>query len=348
MDPIREHHSRGCHEVTAATSEYLESHGDLKQRLGDLSRAFHELADLIPHTLENVGSGHFFPFTEAEAELRASTALARMGYYRHGITALRWVLELGLLSVYWDRADQAQFHIRKWLESKDRTPSTKQILKGLQEVSNIATYSRRSAFHQEVNKLYGKLSDYIHTRGMLYSSFELNRGNTISFNPGAFEIWAELALSMGRLVTAVHLLKYPVGLQHTPISQKFGLNVPMGFLDPWQADALRCLFEPEDLALLQEISDADSDAIALAEEIVRRPEVTQEEMERQSLEEGRFTIRAQGFRSWLKMEQDDLKGHSADSDVVRRSRKRVDQLKAWATEKGWLEHGFRGPPQGSG
>ena len=308
-------------------------------------RAFRELPDLIPETLQKAFSGHTFPLLQAEDELLNCLALAYIGFYQHAIAGLRWVLELGVLSVYWDRTDTAERDIQEWLASRARTPFKRRIVDGLMGIPNVARYCEQSTLREDLATLYGELSDYQHVKGLRYSSHQHTPiGSSVHFNEDAFRQWLELAYQVVRLVTTVHLLKYPVALQDTPVDQKFGLNGPMGgFLNPWQADELRSLFDTEELEKLQEISDLDPEASALAEEFRRRPNITEEQLQQQFLRDDQFWIEQQGFRSWLREELrlHGAKGPDAETDADFRSR--VAELKAWASERGWLEHGRHGP-----
>jgi hypothetical protein len=57
------------------------------------------MGDLIPKTLENLFSGHAFPYHAAEQELGTSRQLAKDAFYTHAFAALRSVLELNALGV---------------------------------------------------------------------------------------------------------------------------------------------------------------------------------------------------------------------------------------------------------
>ena len=325
------------------TEEYLDRDGILKQRLDDVYWAFQDLCDLIPQHWGKLFSGHFFPLAQAMDELRNCGALAHVGFYHHAIAGLRWVLELGMLSVYWDRADTAERLVQKWLRSIEKTPFRKNVLQGLEEIPNVARYCKQSTYIADFNRVYKELSNYQHVRGVRYSSRHLSHGNVTRFQVIAFEKWADLTFQVVRLVTTVHLLKYPVGLQETWIDQKFGLNPPMGgFLNPWQVDRLRSLFGSDDLAMLQAISDTDPEARKLAEEIAAMPDLTTEQRELQELRWAKDVIENQGFESWFQMclRFDELSG--ADPGF----REIAEGLKAWAAERGLLEHGRHGPPRG--
>ena len=281
----------GFRTIRVRTAEHLDHHDELNQRLQVTFSAFRELQDLIPQTLQKAFSGHTFPFSQAEDELRNCVALAHIGFYQHAIAGLRWVLELGLLSIYWDRTDNAEHEIQEWLASEANTPSKRNIVAGLLEIPNVVRHCEQSTLRQDLEAAYGELSNYQHVKGVRYSSRHHTPGTSVQFNAGAFERWVELAFTVVRLVTTVHLLKYPVALQDTPVDQKFGINGPMGgFLNPWQADQLRSLFEADDLAMLQAISDADPEARPRAEEFRHRPDITQEQLEQQFFGEDQFLI----------------------------------------------------------
>ena len=104
------------------TDSFLEQEPALHQRIADLTSAYRQLGELIPQTMTKLGSGHFFPFAESEFELANSFLLAQRAFYRHALVGLRTVLELGLLSVYWDRHDRAEDAIAGWVTSFEPTP----------------------------------------------------------------------------------------------------------------------------------------------------------------------------------------------------------------------------------
>lgn len=330
--------------VHTRTAEHLDQHDELNERLRLVFSALRELPDLMPQTVQKAFSGHTFPLLQAEDELRSCIALAHIGFYQYAIAGLRWVLELGVLSVYWDRADNAEREIQKWLASAANTPPKRGILIGLMEIPNVARYCEQTKLREDFDTLYGELSNYQHIKGVRYSSHHHTPGTSVQFNADALEAWIELAFRVVCIVTTVHLLKYPVGLQDTPVDQKFGINPPMGgFLNPWQADELRSLFEAEELAKLQAISDGDPDAQALAQAFQGRPDITEDQLEEQFLRADQRLIELQGFRAWLRTE---LQGHSSDhsdGESERNFQMRVDKLEAWAVERGWIEYGRRGP-----
>ena len=330
--------------VHKATDECFNRNDALKQRLDDVYWAFQALCDLIPQTWNKLFSGHFFPITQAETELQNCATLAHIGFYHHAIAGLRWVLELGMLSVYWDRADNAEQVIQSWLRSKTTTPFRRRIRKGLKEIPNVALYCQQSAFLQDFDEMYEHLSKYQHNRGIRYSSRYWNDGNVIRFREAPLMYWAILAYKVVRLVTVAHLLKYPVGLQETLIDQKFGLNPPMGgMLNPWQADRLRSLLGSDELAKLQAISDADPEARELAAHVAAMPDITTEQREQQEYRWAQDVIENQGFESWFEMVQKLNELTATDENADAGFQQAVDELRDWAAKHGLLEHGRHGP-----
>ena len=85
-----------------------------------------------------------------------------------------------------------------------------------------------------------------------------------------------------KIVIALNILQYPVGLQNIDLWSKFGFNPPAGrFLDAHQADRIRKIFDEEVAEALQSISDADPEARSFAQAINDMPDLTDEQVESQ-------------------------------------------------------------------
>src|SRR2546421_3533237 len=118
-------------EVVASTATFFEDNPEYAQIIENYVLVFHCIFDLIPATVDNFWSGNLFPYTEAEYELHSSIYFATRGFYKHALNSLRSVLELGLLSVYWDIEDKSHIEIQEWLHSKEDTPFRKKVKKRL-------------------------------------------------------------------------------------------------------------------------------------------------------------------------------------------------------------------------
>lgn len=83
-----------------------------------------------------------------------------------------------------------------------------------------------------------------------------------------------------KFVVILHILKYPVALQHTPIEQKFGINGPAGgFFEPYQTERIKQFLGKDVIITLQEISNNDPTAISRAKWVNEQPDITYEELQ---------------------------------------------------------------------
>jgi len=328
-----------------ATTEYLDGEPELSDRIGALMWAYKTTSDLFPQTVETFVRGSYFPFVESETEMSNAYMLAQCAMYRYAFTALRIALELGLLSVYWDRDDESRRTMTDWLRSSKPTPSMRQIRDGLQEIPAVQRFEATFGFDAWVRSTYKRLNNYIHVRGSQYSTRAMNRANFPRFDPGTFRSWCDSFDDVVRIVATAHLLGYPIGLQETPVEEKFGLEGPMGgFLNPGQASRITSVLPAEHADLLQEISDNDAPAVDLARSIREMPDLSEDEWERQAERQDRFTIENQGFIAWYEQWSSIYEDAEHNSpEAVERFHSRAESLRSWAAENDLTDHG-RFPP----
>ncbi|NIP62180.1 MAG: hypothetical protein GWN01_16060 [Nitrosopumilaceae archaeon] len=276
-------------EVFEQSKKYLESNKEVSSTIEEILWIFRALEDLLPQPLEKVWSGHMFPLVEASSDLENSIQLCKLGFYKSAMSSLRSVLELGILSVYWDIDDNSQINIQNWFRSTEKTPVTKDILTKLKINQNIYTFDERHKLFDDVKDLFQQLSNFTHTKGHLHSNQDLSMANINRFNEQALLKWLELMIKVVKFIVILHILKYPVALQHTPIEQKFGLNGPVGtFLQPHDVQRIRNFLDLAYLKTLQEISDNDPDAVSLANSINELPDISEEEFNKQIEEFEKF------------------------------------------------------------
>src|SRR5260221_1400887 len=225
-------------EVAASTDKFVEDNSEYAQIIESYVLVFHSVMDLIPATVDNFWSGNLFPYTEAEYELHSSVYFATRGFYKHALNSLRSVLELGSLSVYWDIEDKSHIAIQNWLKSKEDTPYRRPQIQGrLLENKNIKRFDDEGGFFAQLEDIHKKLSNFTHTKGPRFSSRALTISNVNTFNEKSLKYWVHSLQKVIRLVMILHILKYPVAYQYTPIDEKFGLNSTVeGFLNPQQVE----------------------------------------------------------------------------------------------------------------
>jgi len=330
-------------EILNASNRYLEQHAEVREKIEEYDWIFRSLFELIPETVENFWSGHVFPVTEAEYELECSIVLCKLGFYKHAIASLRNVLELGLLSVYWDIDDKSHIDIQNWLKSVESTPFRKDVFKKLKTNPNIKTLDEKQQIFEKTTALYTRLSNFSHTKGFGYSSRKLNkhRSNVNSFNEDSLKKYLDLMRGVVEIVTVFHILKYPVGLQETPIEQKFGLNGPAGgFIQPHQVKRIKRLVSKRILEDLQEISDNDSDAMAMTKWVNGRPDITEAEFLAQIEKGDKSSIEMEGFEHWLKNQKKLYKYFEKNKPGEYKEKlEYFEKLKLWAKENDHLKEG---------
>jgi len=271
------------------TEKYLLNNPALYQKIDNLVWAYHEIGDVIPQYFGKLFSGHNFAYTESYYEIECSYQLLKLSFYKYAFIALRNALELGLLSVYWDKDDNSEVLIQDWHNSKEDTPFKRQILDGLKTIDNINHYCEQFDLFPRIDNLYGDLSDFNHTKGYLYSGQSLNRANFTRFNDKAILDWIELLERVIQLLLTIHILKYPIAIQNTPLQDKFGINGPFGgFLDVFQSEQIKEILNTDELIKLQEISDNDEGARSLAEWVNSQPDITEEKFKKQVADFDKF------------------------------------------------------------
>jgi len=137
----------------------------------------------------------------------------------------------------------------------------------------------------------------------------------------------------------IHILKYPVAYQYTPIDEKFGLNGPVGgFLNPQQVERVKAIFDEETNTLLQKISDADPEAIELAQWVQSFPDITEEEFEQQSIDHDKRLIPhyVGGFPKWLEDQKKILDIYEQQNipEAKARLENHIAIITQWAIEEG--------------
>jgi len=269
-------------EVHNDSLNYLKNNKECYVKLADYFRAYYEIGDLVPQTSDNFVSGHSFPYSESYFELENSYQLCLEGFYSYSFAALRSVLELGILGIFFAVDDKEYEEVRPWITSEKRTPNFQTALKRLNKISYFNEYNERFNYVKNVSDVYDHLSGFIHTRGYKYSSRSKNRCNTNKFNEEALLEYLKYMFSIISNLITLMLIKYPIGLKSIPLFEKFGFNsLAGGFLEDYQIKLIKSVLNKEELEFLEHISDNDCDVKSIVEEIESLPEMTDEELEEQ-------------------------------------------------------------------
>jgi len=274
-------------EATHAESlKYLSEKPELLKQIANHLWAYNQIGSLIPQTVENFGSGHYFPHAESYYEIEASYEFTLQGFYRYSLIALRLVLELGLLGVYFSVDDNEHIEVRPWITSKEQTPRRKEIFKRLLKLPNFQIFDKKFQLQNRVLDTFDKLDGYTHTRGYKFSSSKLlNHANFNRFEPQSLQRYCDLMFSVTKDLIVVLLLKYPLGMQRLPLDEKFGMDGPIGgFLQDHEVGFITSIIQPDERDLLQKLSDDDVNVQQTVEYIRNLPDLTDEQWKKQSQE----------------------------------------------------------------
>ncbi len=272
-------------EVYKRSEEYLQSHDKLQTEIAASLWAYNQIGELVPQTVDSFWSGHFFPFSESYYELENSFELCKQCYYRYSFFALRCVLELGAIGLYFDKDNRAHIDVKKWLRSEDTTPHFRRCLERLFELECFPQFDAKFTLKREIQNMYSLLSDYVHVRGYSYSTSGQSISNFNQFNESSLLKYVESMKIVVKDIITMMLLKYPIGMQHLPLWDKFGLNGPVGgFLDESSQHWVLAILDEGTREFLQHVSNNDSTVNGIVRHILAMPDLTEEQLNRQSAE----------------------------------------------------------------
>ena len=316
-------------EVYEQSMKYIESSG-YEDKISKLAWVYYSVGDVIPHTVENAWSGHFFPYKESWDEIQISFNLCLFGFYKQAMVSLRSGLELGLLSVYWNLNDDGHEVIQNWLRSKEDTPYFGGIWKKLEQHPNFRLFQQKHDIRSRILNL-GFLHNYTHTKGHRFSnSIGLLKPNFQTFEKKGFTLWIEAFEEVVKVLSILHLIKNPIGIIRYDYSQKFGIDKPeFGGLETFQVDRLGTIIEKEIFSTIESIAQTDVKVKDVMEWVSNLPDITKEDVTEQIIELDKIAIQGQGLEQWLEMEKE-IYGDRFQKDEV--YRQRVNFLIQWAKE----------------
>lgn len=331
-------------EVYNETNAYFDANDDIAEKIESLSWIYHGLHDAIPTTTENIWSGHQFPFIESWEELQVSCTLAQFGLYKQAMCSLRSVLELGLLSVYYNINDLGHETVKKWLASKDssdaNTPYFSDVWKILIANSNIKKYHEKINLKQRLLDL-GYLHNYVHTKGYKFSNhIGLLKTNSQTFEKIGLGNWLRALEEVVILIVSLHVMKYPASMIDYDYSMKFGIDIPaFPHMRQFTLNRIKTVFPTDIITALQEISGDDDEVKEFKNWIDSHSDMTEKEVENQIIEIDKREIERQGFVSYLRNQ---LVLYRAETIELLSAgvKERVKALEVWAKENNSYEDKF--------
>jgi hypothetical protein len=253
--------------------KYLKENNKLKEEIEKHLWAYNEIIDLAPITTDTL-DGQFFPCSQSHTDISNSYNLCLEGFYTYSFVALRSVLELGLLGVYFYMESESREKIRLWLHAKEKTPSFEKMRKSMPNQDSFKKFDEKFKLEDRMKTTYETLSNFVHTRGHSNSSFAYNNANFNQFSEKGINKYSNLMFSVISDVVVVMMLNFPIGMQELPLFKKFGLNGPAGgFLEPDQIERVTRIIKPEERAFLQQLSDESEEVKEIVSHIESLPDL---------------------------------------------------------------------------
>lgn len=323
-------------EVHKLSEQYILDKG-LDDKITEPGWIYHSIGELIPHTSENLWSGHFFPYTESWDELQISLVLCQFGLYKQAMASLRCGLELGLLSVYWNLNDDGHIVIQQWLKSQENTPRLSQIWKKFEKHHNFQEFQKLYDIRTRLLNL-GFLHDYVHSKGFKFSNhLGLMKSNFQTFESIGFEKWLNTFREVVEVLSILHLIKYPLGTVKFDYDRKFGMDKPsFGGLDTFQIKRIEELLGQAVYSALQQVASLDEDVTNMQEWLDSLPDMTEQDVEDQIVNHDKMRIEHEGLENWLKNEQTMIDMLAEQGlEQSENHKERVAYLIKWAKENGF-------------
>ena len=260
------------------------------------------------YPVEGVASffdGSNFAMTEAYYEFKSSYQITKFGFFKQGLMSLRSGLELGVLSTYWSVVGKDDRTFKNWIRAREKTPFSNGIQRKLLTNQNINIFNTRYPIKEFFDSL-GILHNYIHTKGVRYSTFgEFQK--LISKQESSetlFGRWYQAFQECIQLIVILHLLKFPIASLEYDFIKKFGSysRSPFcgGLFGSFQGNLVGLLGQ-EKLSFIQEIARSDNETVELLNWLDSHPDLSQEEIDLIVTEEQREWEEAQ--RGWEEQEE---------------------------------------------
>lgn len=246
-----------------------------------------------------------FPAKETSLQFDYGIKQALIGAYKPAFDHLRSCLELTLLTVYFsfekhymdgeDWLNDPNFNWKKaiadegkWFDSINDTPFFSNMLKVIQKNERFEIFENQHFWSDKFKKIYYQLCDYTHIKGYKMGSQSLCRITT-HFNNSSFHNTSTTTLD-DFLVTLISVVEQivllvslynPVTLIELPLDIKFGINEPVGFIQPGQSEIVNQLIPLQYKQFFDHLKNNDEEVLGIKEWVDARPDMTQEEIKKQ-------------------------------------------------------------------
>ncbi|MBK8296835.1 MAG: hypothetical protein IPK91_06065 [Saprospiraceae bacterium] len=242
-----------------------------------------------------------FPWIESKDQFDYSIKHALIGSYKAAIDHLRSCLELSLVSVYFAFQEDTAEHWsvqenikaffekeKRWLNSLSNTPFFSEMKKLISENHRIKKINQNHTWLNELSKTYGALSDYTHIKGFSYGIQNLSSpdirisGSSIpKIETSSLDKYLCLLIQTVEHIVVLTSLYNPIILIELPLTEKFGINEPIGFIHPGQTEIVNELINVKYKIFFEQLKNEDEDIASIIEWVNSRPDLTDADIQKQ-------------------------------------------------------------------
>ena len=250
----------------------------------------YDLEDAFSASMDALRRCGFFPCSELMYEFDAFQTLLLQGAFKSTRDSMRRMLDVCLTAVVYLLNLKDEEDARKWVASEVKTTMAMANIKCLKQHLDVAVLDKRFKFTDNLHSLYGRLSNYCHSRGVEFST-GIRKGSQMDFNgiimrgfnaDECRKVMEEFVAVVGQL--AILLVIQNVGLL-APVDKdaKWGLCGPIsGFFYEHQTQRLFEVMPKEYAEYFKELAALDSRVKSLREYLDSLPDVTEADMQQQA------------------------------------------------------------------
>jgi hypothetical protein len=246
-----------------------------------------------------------FPSIETSHQFDYAIKHALTGSYQAAFGHLRTCLELTLLTVYfsfekhfmdgedwlntpdldWKKAKQDE---RKWFDSLIDTPFFSKMLHVLKKDERFAAFDISHQWFDQLKKTYYMLSDHTHIRGYKMGTQAMNNirahFNSSSFhqiNTQSLSLFLNVLIQSTEQMVVMLALYNPIILVELPLEEKFGINEPIGFIHPGQAELVNNLIPVSFATFFDQLKSSDQEILDIVHWVNTFPAMSEEDIRKQ-------------------------------------------------------------------
>lgn len=181
------------------------------------------------------------------------------------------------------------------------------------------------------------MHNYVHTKGYKYSNqLGIFKSNFQTFEEKIFLKWLTTYQEIIIIIVTLHLLKYPIGVIEFDWYKKIGIDNPFPVLEIFEIERISNLLPNDYMTAIKKIADKDKFTQDLYRHIKNIPDMTQEEIELQSLDLDKSMIEnGQGFLEWEKQQREWMTKYYNEDE--KKFLKRIEILRKWAIENNMMK-----------